>query len=83
MGKGIEFCIRMKEDWWLSVKEFMESGEKERIVSYKLPQKDKKLLKDYPEMVDKVIKCRLMLPESKYAIKSANRNALKKEAINA
>jgi hypothetical protein len=63
MAKGIEFCIRMKEDWWLSVKEFMESGEKERIVSYKLPQKDKKLLKDYPEMVNKEIKCRLVYIE--------------------
>ena len=63
MAKGIEFCVRMKEDWWLSVKEFMESGEKERIVSYKLPQKDRELLKDYPEMVDKEIKCRLVCIE--------------------
>jgi hypothetical protein len=59
MGKRIEFCIRMKEDWWLSVKEFMESGEKERIVSYKLPQKDKGQLKDYPEE----IMCRLVCIE--------------------
>ncbi len=63
MAKGIEFCIRMKEDWWLSVKEFMESGEKERIVSFKLPKKDKELLKDYPKMVDKEIKCRLVCIE--------------------
>lgn len=62
-AKGIEFCIRMKEDWWLSVKEFMESGEKERIVSYKLPKKDIELLKDYPEMIDKEIKCRLVCIE--------------------
>jgi hypothetical protein len=63
MAKGIEFCIRMKEDWWLSVKEFMESGEKERIVSYKLPQKDREQLKDYPSMIDKEIKCRLVCIE--------------------
>lgn len=63
MAKGIEFCVRMKEDWWLSVKEFMESGEKERIVSYKLPKKDRELLKDYPEIVDKEIKCRLVCIE--------------------
>lgn len=62
-AKGIEFCVRMKEDWWLSVKEFMDSGEKERIVSYKLPQKDRELLKDYPEMIDKEIKCRLVCVE--------------------
>lgn len=63
MAKGIVFCVRMKEDWWLSVKEFMESGEKERIVSYKLPKKDREQLKDYPEMVDKEIKCRLVCVE--------------------
>jgi hypothetical protein len=63
MAKRIEFCIRMKEDWWLSVKEFMESGEKERIVSYKLPKKDREQLKDYPEMIDKEIKCRLVCVE--------------------
>jgi len=63
MSKGIEFCIRMKEDWWLSVKEFMESDEKERIVSYNLPKKDRELLKDYPEMVDKEIRCRLVCIE--------------------
>jgi len=62
-AKKIEFCIRMKEDWWLSVKEFMESGERERIVSYKLPQKDREQLKDYPEMIDKEIKCRLVCVE--------------------
>jgi hypothetical protein len=63
MAKGIEFCIRMKKDWWLSVKEFIESGEKERIVSYKLLSKDRELLKDYPEMIDKEIKCRLVCVE--------------------
>ncbi|OFX21963.1 MAG: hypothetical protein A2033_02860 [Bacteroidetes bacterium GWA2_31_9] len=31
IAKGIEFCIRMKEDWWLSVKDFTESGEKDDI----------------------------------------------------
>jgi len=60
MAKGVEFCIRMKEDWWLSVKDFMESGEKERIVSYKLPKKDREQLKDYPEIIDREIKCRLV-----------------------
>lgn len=62
-AKGIEFCLRMKEDWWLSVKEFMESGEKERTVSYKLPKKDRALLEGYPEILDKEIKCRLVCVE--------------------
>ena len=25
-AKGIRFCMRMKENWWLNVKEFLESG---------------------------------------------------------
>jgi len=62
-AKGIEYCVRMKEDWWLSVKDFMDSGEKERIVSYKLPKKDRGLLKDYPQMLDTEIKCRLVCIE--------------------
>ncbi len=60
MAKGIEFCMRMKEDWWLSVKEFMESGERERIVSFKLPKKDRKQLEAYPEIINKEIRCRLV-----------------------
>lgn len=60
IGKGIEFCIRMKEDWWLSVKEFMESGENERIVEFHLPKKDRKKLAAYPELIDKPIRCRLL-----------------------
>jgi hypothetical protein len=57
---GIEFCARMKDDWWLKVKEFNESGDKESIVKFKLPKKDQKLLADYPEMFDKEIECRLV-----------------------
>jgi hypothetical protein len=63
MAMGIEFCIRMKEDWWLSVKDFMESGAREQIVSFKLPKKDGKLLAAYPEMINKEIRCRLVCIE--------------------
>ena len=59
-AKGIEFCMRMKDDWWLDVNEFFKSGEKERIVTFKLPKKDKKKLEAYPEWQDKEITCRLI-----------------------
>lgn len=59
-ARGIEFCVRMKEDWWLVVKDFAESGEQERIVSFKLPPKDRERLKDFPEIQDKEILCRLV-----------------------
>lgn len=60
MAQGLDFCIRMKEDWWLSVKEFTESGEQERLVRFKLPHKDRKMLMEYPDYIDKEIECRLV-----------------------
>lgn len=62
-AKGVEFCVRMKDDWWLTVKDFKESREKQRIVSYALSKKDQKLLKDYPDMHDKEIQVRLVRVE--------------------
>lgn len=59
-AKKIQFCVRMKEDWWLTVKEFKESGKNEQIVEFALPAKDKKLLKDYPDFIDDTIGCRLV-----------------------
>jgi len=57
---GIEFCMRMKEDWWLKVKEFKESGETDRLVTFSLPKKDRELLKEYPDVINKQLCCRLV-----------------------
>lgn len=59
-AKGIEFCVRLKEDWWLKVKDFAESGEMERVATFTLPKKDQKMLADYPHMQDATITCRLI-----------------------
>jgi hypothetical protein len=59
-AKGIEFCVRLKDDWWLKVKDFTESDEIERIVTFTLPKKDRKKLADYPLMQDATITCRLV-----------------------
>ena len=48
-AKKIDFCVRLKEDWWLTVKDFTESNENERIVHFSLPKKDKSKLDQYPE----------------------------------
>lgn len=37
--KGVEFCFRMKENWWLTVKEFTESEEIDQEVEFKVNQK--------------------------------------------
>jgi hypothetical protein len=62
-AKGIEFCVRLKEDWWLKVKDFTQSNDKERIVTFTLPKKDRAKLKDYPHMQDTEITCRLVKVE--------------------
>lgn len=62
-AKGIEFCVRLKEDWWLQVKDFTESSEKERIVTFPLPKKDRTKLKDFPNILDTEITCRLIKVE--------------------
>lgn len=59
-ARGIEFCVRLKEDWWLKVKDFTESSEKERIVTFTLPKKDRAKLKDFPHMLETEITCRLI-----------------------
>jgi hypothetical protein len=58
--KGIEFCVRLKDNWRLKVTDFTESDEKERIVTFTLPKKDRKKLADFPHMQDATITCRLI-----------------------
>ena len=60
-AKGIEFCVRLKDDWWLKEKDFTESSEKERIVTFSLPKKDRSKLKDFPHMLDTEITLPLSL----------------------
>lgn len=62
-ARGIEFCVRLKENWWLKVKDFTESPDKERLVTFTLPKKDRAKLKDFPHMQDTEITCRLIKVE--------------------
>lgn len=62
-AKGIEFCVRMKENWWLSVEQFVKSGKEQEIVEFHLLKKGQGKLADYPEMFDGSIKCRLVRVE--------------------
>lgn len=59
-AKGIEFCVRLKDDWWLEVKQFIQSNDQESIVEFYLPNKDQDKLKEYPEIIRQYIKCRLV-----------------------
>ena len=62
-ARKIDFCVRMKEDWWLAVKDFKDSGKQESLVEFALPKKDRELLKGYPKMHHQKITCRLVLIE--------------------
>lgn len=62
-ARKIEFCVRLKDNWWLKVKGFVESSDKERLVTFKLPKKDRKKLAGYPHMQDVEIVCRLIKVE--------------------
>jgi hypothetical protein len=59
-SKGVDFCIRMKENWWLDVKAFAQSSKLEMEVEYELSKKvfDEYKVR-YPKMRKKV-KCRLV-----------------------
>lgn len=59
-ARGIEFCVRLKDNWWLKVKDFVESEENERIVNFKLPKKDRGKLADYPDQWSGELACRLI-----------------------
>ena len=61
--KGVDFCFRMKEDWWLPVRSFMASGEKEMVIELSLPSKDvqKPQGRDFKE--EPPVRCRLILVE--------------------
>ena len=57
---GIDFCIRMKKDWWKVVNEFLKSDLSETIVEFSLPKKDFDKLSNFPEIQNEIIKCRLV-----------------------
>lgn len=62
-ARGIEFCVRLQNDWWLEAKNLKESEATERIVSFSLPKKDRKKLDGYPQIQDSSIICRLIKVE--------------------
>jgi len=63
MAKEVEFCVRMKDDWWTEVNEFVKSDAEEKVVEFSLPKKDYDKLSDYPLFRTGKIKCRLIKVE--------------------
>lgn len=59
-AKGIEFCVRLKDDWWKQVNQFLKEAEMEKVVSFELPKKDREKLKEYPEYQNSRVLVRLI-----------------------
>ncbi len=60
IAKGIDFCVRMKKDWWKVVEEFVSSDLSETVVNFRLPEKDFDKLAEYPDIINQEVKCRLI-----------------------
>jgi len=58
-ARGIDFCIRIKDDWWLEARKLKASGQSEAIVSFALPDKDREMLAAYANWANKKLTCRL------------------------
>ncbi len=62
-ARKINYCVRLKDNWWLAVRDFVESRENTAIIELKLPKKDRDKLADYPHYYDQRIKARLIRVE--------------------
>ena len=58
-AKGINYLIRMREDWWLEVRKMVSEGSKDKEVTFTLSANEKDLLDKY-NTTDNKIKCRLV-----------------------
>ena len=61
-ARGIDYLIRMREDWWLEVRKMIEAGIKDKEVTFTLPANENALLKKHNTINNK-IKCRLVCIE--------------------
>ena len=64
-ARGIDYLIRMREDWWLEVRKMVSDGVTDKEVTFTLPSNEKSLLDKY-NTTDKRIRCRIVrieLPE--------------------
>ena len=59
-AKKIDYCVRLKDDWWLKVKRFTNSNQNDIIIEFTLPKKDYKKLAEYPQIREQTIRCRLV-----------------------
>ena len=52
--RKIGFCVRLKDNWWREVNAMLQAKETSKIVTFKLPKKDKDLQNTFKGETDKV-----------------------------
>lgn len=57
--RGIQYLIRMREDWWVDVRKMLANNETDKAITFTLSKNDGALLKQY-NTTDNKIKCRLV-----------------------
>lgn len=60
--RRLDFCIRLKGDWWKEGQAMLQNGEKDKTVTFTLPPKDRHLQKEYL-VASPNITCRLIVME--------------------
>lgn len=58
--KGVDYCIRMREDWWLEVRKMLSEEQTDKEVTFRLSKNDRHLLQQYDTQDDR-IQCRLVV----------------------
>jgi len=58
-SRGIDYCIRLCNEWWLEVRKMLTEGEVDKEVSFELSAKDRKLFEPGPDGSYR-INCRLV-----------------------
>lgn len=66
--QGRAFCIRLTDNWWKEVRQMIEKGEKDKIVTFPLPAKDRHLAEKYNTNI-KEVTCRLVVIELEGGVK--------------
>lgn len=59
-SKGVHFCIRMKEHWWLQVREFSKSDQKQKQIEITLPEAQRQQYREQYGELDQKMSCRLV-----------------------
>lgn len=58
--KKVDFCIRLRGDWWLDVRKMVQEGETDKVITVKLNKRDWDLIEKYDAETDEV-SCRVVI----------------------